>query len=293
MYNLIVATENQKILFVTDETAGITARRGLVVVGASLINWRNEELTNRTGEGVIEHLRANSGKFITTAASGPAVFENIFRSNLPEYEGGIVTVIVDKHLSRFMESAEEARITMGGESEKIHLIGGLPGYGLMRLIGEAEKMAAQGKSAEQIAVALRHAGELITAYLIVENPIYLIQSGRAALIGQFFSAIGRMPVVKVDVGGTHLDGFFRKTNNTNLNTQNSVTAICERITEKDRDRIAHVEVVHTGGVGEERANLLREKLNMGGRVEVSHAGSFISAHIGPDSVGAYVDQIQI
>jgi DegV family protein with EDD domain len=227
-------------------------------------------------------LTAAGSAFPTTAASAPAVFQQVYEEAFASGADSIVAIHVAGTLSAALKSARIAREALA--DREIHLIDSWSasgGTGTLALL--AADLRDQGKSAEEIAAEITARANDLRLYLVVETLEYLRRGGR---ISGAQAAVGTLLSVKpiITIG------------------EGKVETV-ERVRTRGKARERLFELLATGpaervfilhGMAPDVDDFTRDLLARlpGGvpddRVVTSLIGASVGAHLGPGCVGAAV-----
>jgi DegV family protein with EDD domain len=145
-------------------------------------------------------MTAADAPFPTTAASSPGEFKDAYEAAFAAGAEAIVSIHVAGTLSGTIKSAQIARDML--PDREIHIVdslGASMAEGVLARMGVA--MAAEGRSAEEIATTLQERAADITIYLTLDTLEYLKKGGRIsgaqAAIGTLLSV---KPIIEVKDG---------------------------------------------------------------------------------------------
>lgn len=221
-------------------------------------------------------LVAQTGELPKTSAASVADFERFFGG------GDVVYVGVSSQLSATFQNAQLA--VKGAAGGRIHLVDSLnlsTGIGLLALL--AADLRDQGLAADEIKRRVDEARSRVRTSFIVETMEYLYKGGRcSALQAVVGSMLKIRPIIEVRPDGTM--GVKEKARGTRQKgLQSMLDDFATHLPELDKKRIF---VTHTGC--EADAEFLRseiERLAHPDEIRITLAGSVISSHCGPDTIG--------
>ncbi len=223
-------------------------------------------------------MTAPSAPFPTTAASSPGEFKAAYEAAFAAGAGAIVSIHVASTLSGTIKSAQIARDML--PDREIHVVDSRSvsmGEGLLCRI--AVEMAAEGRSAEEIADVIHARADDIVIHLSLETLEYLRKGGR---ISTAQAAIGTLlsvkPIIKVE------DGVVETVDR--VRTRSKVR---ERLTEIAFGRpVEAVSVLHSMAADVEafRTGLLARQPDLDpSLVTTELIGASVGPHVGPGCIG--------
>lgn len=228
-----------------------------------------------------KRMTAPDAPFPKTAASSPGDFKDAYERAFAEGAGSIVSIHVAGSLSGTIKSAQIARDML--PDREIHVVdsqGASMAEGI--LCRMAVEMAADGRSAEQIAEALEARVSDLTIYVALESLEYLKKGGRIsgaqAAIGTLLSV---KPIIMVKHGVVETADRVRTRGKAR-------ERLLELITEHPIERLA---ILHTlaPDVEEFRQEVLRRSPGLDpAKVSVELVGASVGPHLGPGCVGATI-----
>jgi len=228
-----------------------------------------------------ERMTAPDAPFPKTAASSPGDFKAAYERAFAEGAGSIVSIHVAGSLSGTIKSAQIARDML--PDREIHVVdsqGASMSEGI--LCRMAVEMAAQGRSAEQIAESLEARVSDMTIYVALESLEYLKKGGR---ISGAQAAIGTLLSVKPIIMVKH--GVVETADRVRTRSK-ARERLLELITEQPIERLA---ILHTlaPDVEEFRQEVLRRSPGLDpAKVSVELVGASVGPHLGPGCVGATI-----
>lgn len=228
-----------------------------------------------------ERMTAPDAPFPKTAASSPGDFKEAYERAFAEGAGSIVSIHVAGNLSGTIKSAQIARDML--PDREIHVVdsqGASMAEGI--LCRMAVEMAAEGRSAEQIAEALEARVSDMTIYVALESLEYLKKGGR---ISGAQAAIGTLLSVKPIIMVKH--GVVETADRVRTRSK-ARERLLELITEHPIERLA---ILHTlaPDVEEFRQEVLRRSPGLDpAKVSVELVGASVGPHLGPGCVGATI-----
>ena len=236
-----------------------------------------------TNEAFYDKL-ANDSNNPTTAAVNPYEFEEIFQKYIDAGDE-IVAIIFSKYMSATYQSASIAAENV--KSDRLHLIdceNGAMGQAL--LIQTAVSMREEGKSATEIAEAIRTLLPKTMTYIVVDSLEYLKRGGRisksAALIGGLMKL---HPVLQVVADGAKPVDKVKGKKSANA-------WLINKLQEAPADTDYKLVIGHSNAP--ERAESLKEQLREAGvtnEIFITCIGPVVGTHIGPNCLGiGYIEK---
>jgi DegV family protein with EDD domain len=228
-----------------------------------------------------DRMVAPDAPFPTTAASSPGDFKEAYESAFAAGADAIVSVHVASDLSGTIKSAQIARDML--PDREIHVVdslGASMGEGILARLGV--ELAADGRSATDIAAILESRAPDIRIYVALETLEYLKKGGR---ISGTQAAIGTLLSVKPIIQVKHGEVTTAEKVRTRSKARER---LLEMIFERPVERIA---ILHTMApdVEEFRAEVLRRLPDVDPEtVTVELVGASVGPHLGPGCVGAAV-----
>lgn len=224
---------------------------------------------------------APDAPFPTTAASSPGEFKQAYEAAFADGVDAIVSIHVGNTLSGTIKSAQIARDML--PDREIHIVDSQSvsmAEGLLCRIGV--EMAADGRSAAEIAETLERRAMDITIYVALETLEYMRKGGRIsgaqAAIGTLLSVKPIIILKRGEVGTAD-----------RVRTRSKARErLLELITEGEIERLS---ILHTVApdVEEFRAEVLRRVPGLDPRaVTVELVGASVGPHLGPGCVGAAI-----
>lgn len=238
------------------------------------------ELTN---EGFYDKL-AHDSHHPTTAAVNPFEFENLFREYIDAGDE-IVAIIFSKHMSATFQSASIAADNVA--SDRLHLIDCQNGaMGQTLLLLTAITMREEGKTASEIADAIRNLLPKTMTYIVVDTLEYLKRGGRisksAALIGGLMKL---HPVLQVIADGAKPIDKVKGKKSTNA-------WLINKLKESPANTDYKLVIGHSNAP--ERAEVLKTQLREAGianEIFITCIGPVVGTHIGPNCLGiGYIEK---
>lgn len=236
-----------------------------------------------TNEAFYDKL-ANDSNNPTTVAVNPYEFEEIFQKYIDAGDE-IVAIIFSKYMSATYQSASIAAENV--KSDRLHLIdceNGAMGQAL--LIQTAVSMRDEGKSATEIAEAIRTLLPKTMTYIVVDSLEYLKRGGRisksAALIGGLMKL---HPVLQVVADGAKPVDKVKGKKSANA-------WLINKLQEAPADTDYKLVIGHSNAP--ERAESLKEQLREAGvtnEIFITCIGPVVGTHIGPNCLGiGYIEK---
>jgi DegV family protein with EDD domain len=268
----------------SDMDPGLAAAEGIQIVPL-LVNFGDQ--TFRAGvdlstEAFWERMTAPDAPFPTTAASSPGEFKEAYEAAFARGADAIVSIHVAGTLSGTIKSAQIARDML--PDRDIHVVdsqGASMAQGILAMMGVA--MAAEGRTAAEIAEVLEARTSDMRIYLTLETLEYLKKGGRIsgaqAAIGTLLSV---KPIIRVDQGVVDTVDRVRTRGKAR---ERMIELICERPIE--RLAILHtispdVEAFRDEVIARAPGGLAASD------VTISLVGASVGPHLGPGCVGAAI-----
>ena len=228
-----------------------------------------------------DRMTASDAPFPKTAASSPGEFKVAYERAFAEGAGSIVSIHVAGSLSATIKSAQIARDML--PDREIHIVDSQSAsmaQGLLCRMGV--EMAAEGRSAEQIAETLERRVPDLNIYVALETLEYLRKGGRIsgaqAAIGTILSV---KPIIMLRHGAVETADRVRT-------RSKARERLLELITDGQIERLS---ILHTiaPDVEEFRAEVLRRVPGLDpAAVTVELVGASVGPHLGPGCVGAAI-----
>lgn len=228
-----------------------------------------------------DRMTAPDAPFPKTAASSPGAFKEAYERAFTEGAGSIVAIHVAGSLSATIKSAQIARDML--PDREIHIVDSQSASmaeGLLCRMGV--EMAAEGRSAEQIAETLERRVPDLNIYVALETLEYLKKGGRIsgaqAAIGTILSV---KPIIMLRHGAVETADRVRT-------RSKARERLLELITEHPIERLS---ILHTiaPDVQEFRAEVLLRVPDLDPKdVTVELVGASVGPHLGPGCVGATI-----
>jgi DegV family protein with EDD domain len=277
-----------RVAIVTDSASDLTpqdVRAGGITVVPLEVSFGSERYragVDLTTEQFWERMLAPDAPFPSTAAASPGEFRDVFESCFAAGAGAVVCVDVAGTLSATLKSAQIARDML--LHREIHIVDSRSasmGVGLLAQLGV--ELAAEGRSAAEIAKLLDQRTADIDLYVAIDTLEYLRKGGR---ISGARAAIGGLLSMKPII--TVRDGHVTQADR--IRTKSKARERClELLTARPVERIA---VLHTMDPDVEA---FRDELSRrvpGGidpaKVSIQPIGASVGPHLGPGCVGAVV-----
>ena len=227
-----------------------------------------------------ERMVAADSPFPTTAASSPGVFKDAYEAAFEAGAEAIVSIHVAGTLSGTIKSAQVARDML--PDREIHVVDSLGASMAEGILARmAVKLAADGRSAADIAATLEARAPDMRMYVALETLEYLKKGGR---ISGAQAAIGTLLSVKPIIAVTH--GVVETADRVRTRSkarERVMDLICERPIESLA--ILHTVTPDIEAFRDEvvaRAGLRAED------VTINLVGASVGPHLGPGCVGAAV-----
>jgi DegV family protein with EDD domain len=227
-----------------------------------------------------DRMVAPDAPFPTTAASSPGVFKEAYEAAFASGAGAIVSIHVAGTLSGTIKSAQIARDML--PDREIHVVdslGASMAQGILAQMGV--ELAAEGRSAAEIAEILEARAPDMVMYVALETLEYLRKGGRIsgaqAAIGTLLSV---KPIIVVKHGVVETGDRVRT-------RSKARERVIEMVIERPVERLA---ILHTVSPDVEafRDELLSRIPNAPKRddVPIALVGPSVGPHLGPGCVGA-------
>jgi DegV family protein with EDD domain len=227
-----------------------------------------------------ERMVAPEAPFPTTAASSPGVFKEAYETAFADGADSIVSIHVAGTLSGAIKSAQIARDML--PDREIHVIdsgGASMAQGILATM--AFELAAEGRSAAEIAEVLEARAPDMVMYVVLETLEYLRKGGR---ISGAQAAIGTLLSVKPIIVVKH--GVVRTGDRVRTRAkarERLIEMICERPVE--RLAILHTISPDVAAFRDEVLSRIPNRLDPAD-VLTALVGPSVGPHLGPGCVGA-------
>ena len=198
-----------RIIIVTDSTSdippGMAEALGIKVVPLTLMFGEEAFRDNldMTPEQFYERL-PRSQRLPTTSQPSPVEYMNVYRTILDENpESTILSFHISSGLSGTYQSAKLAKSMLEEEGDRITVVDTLSAsYGFGFMVVHAARLAAEGKSAEEILESAEKLRASRKLYFLVDTLEYLQKGGR---IGKASAILGTLlnikPILSIDEEG--------------------------------------------------------------------------------------------
>ena len=266
----------------SDMDPTVAAAHGIGIVPL-LVNFGRESFKaglELTTEAFWERMVAPDAPFPTTAASSPGEFKSAYEAAFDAGAESIVSIHVAGTLSGTIKSAQIARDML--PDREIHVIdsgGASMAEGILAMIGV--ELAAQGRSAAEIAEVLEARAPDMVIYVALDTLEYLRKGGRIsgaqAAIGTLLSV---KPIIVVKHGVVETGDRVRTRAKAR---ERLIELICERPVE--RLAILHTVCPDVTAFRDEVLSRLPAKLDRED-VPIALVGPSVGPHLGPGCVGA-------
>jgi DegV family protein with EDD domain len=259
------------------ETSGITIVPLIVNFGSDSYKAGSE----LSGPAFWEKMTAPDAPFPTTAASAPGEFKEAYEAAFAAGADAIVSIHVAGNLSATIKSAQIARDML--PDREIHVVdslGASMAQGILCRMGL--ELAADGRSAEEIAGTLEARAQDMVIYVALETLEYLKKGGR---ISGAQAAIGTLLSVKPIIMVKH--GIVETADRVRTRSK-ARERLMELILEHPIERLS---ILHTQTPDVEafRDELLRRVPGLDPtNVTIELVGPSVGPHLGPGCVGAVV-----
>ena len=268
----------------SDMDPGLAAAEGIEIVPL-LVNFGDQSFragVDLSTEAFWERMTAPDAPFPTTAASSPGEFKEAYEAAFARGADAIVSVHVAGTLSGTIKSAQIARDML--PDREIHVVdslGASMAEGILAMMGV--EMAAEGRTAGEIAETLEARAADMRIYLTLETLDYLKKGGRIsgaqAAIGTLLSV---KPIIRVDQGVVDTIDRVRTRGKAR---ERMIELICERPIER-------LAILHTISPDVEAFRDEVIARAPGGLdatdVTISLVGASVGPHLGPGCVGAAI-----
>lgn len=234
-----------------------------------------------TTEEFWTRMTADDAPFPKTAASSPGDFKTAYEAAFAEGAEAIVSIHVAGTLSGTIKSAQIARDML--PDREIHVVDSMAASMAEGILCRmAVEMAAEGRSAEDIATTLQERAADLTVFLTVDTLEYLKKGGRVsgaqAAIGTLLSV---KPIIRVR------DGIVETVDK--VRTRGKAR---ERMVELAVERpIERLSVLHTMApdVDQFRLDMLSRLPDLDPEsVSIELVGASVGPHLGPGCIGVVV-----
>jgi DegV family protein with EDD domain len=267
----------------SDLDPGVAAAQGIQVVPL-LVSFGSE--TFKAGVDMStaefwERMVAPDAPFPKTAASSPGEFKDAYEAAFDSGAEAIVSVHVAGALSGTIKSAQIARDML--PDREIHVVDSL-GASMAEgiLAGMAVELAAEGRSAAEIAEILEARAPDMRMYVAVETLEYLKKGGRIsgaqAAIGTLLSV---KPIIRVQ------DGVVDTVDKVRTRSKAREKMI-ELITERPIERLAILHTISPDVEAFRDEVLTRAPELSASDVTIDIVGASVGPHLGPGCVGAAI-----
>lgn len=274
-----------EVAIVTDSTCDLPQdlieRHGIHIVPlkVTISGQVYQDRVDCDGAKVFEMVE-RTGVLPTTSAAAPADFAAVFERLLAEGKS-IVYIGISSELSATVQNAEIARRDFPEAPIEIVDSRSLStGVGLLVL--KAVDYAAAGWSHSEIARELRDMTGRLKVEFVIDTLDYLHKGGRLTGLQRLIGAMLKIhPLVRVNDGKLELAEKLRGAQ------RKVILRMVDHIV-ADAERLAEDRVFITHAAAEESAEILKEQLLARLKVKeiiISEAGSVISSHCGPNTVG--------
>ena len=268
----------------SDLDPAVAAAHGIGIVPL-LVNFGRESFkagVDLTTAAFWERMVAPDAPFPTTAASSPGEFKDAYEAAFADGADSIVSIHVAGTLSGTIKSAHIARDML--PDREIHVIdsgSASMAEGMLAVMGV--ELAAEGRTAAEIAEVLEARARDIIVYVVLETLDYLRKGGRIsgaqAAIGTLLSV---KPIIVVQHGVVETGDRVR----TRVKARERlIEMICGRPVE--RLVILHTISPDVAAFRDEVLSRLPARLDPGD-VPIALVGPSVGPHLGPGCVGAVV-----
>jgi DegV family protein with EDD domain len=268
----------------SDMDPGQAAAEGIEIIPL-LVTFGDQSFkagVDLTTEAFWERMTAPDAPFPTTAASSPGEFKEAYEAAFARGADAIVSIHVAGLLSGTIKSAQIARDML--PDREIHVVdslGASMAEGILAMM--AVQMAAEGRSAAEIAEILEERTRDGRIYLTLETLAYLKKGGRIsgaqAAIGTLLSV---KPIIRVDQGVVETVDRVRTRGKAR---ERMIELICERPIER-------LAILHTISPDVEAFRDEVVARAPGGidpkDVTINLVGASVGPHLGPGCVGAAI-----
>ena len=265
----------------SDLDPDVAAAQGIGIVPL-LVNFGSQSFKagiELTSAAFWDRMTVPDAPFPTTAASSPGEFKEAYEAAFAAGAGAIVSIHVAGTLSGTIKSAQIARDML--PDREIHVIdsgGASMAEGLLAIIGV--ELAADGRSAGEIAEVLEARAADMVMYVALETLEYLRKGGRIsgaqAAIGTLLSV---KPIIRVQHGVIEQGDRVRTRAKAR---ERLIEMICERPVER-------LAILYTVGADADTFRdevLARVPTIDRGDVLTALVGPSVGPHLGPGCVGA-------
>ena len=256
--------------------AGITVVPLVVSFGAETFR-PNVDLTT---DEFWARMTAPDAPFPTTAAASPGDFQQAYEAAFAAGADAVVCVTVSGDLSGTLKSA-----TLGAQAlpdREVHVVDSRSvsaGHGMLAQMGA--ELAAEGRSAAEIAAALEETKHRIDLYVAVDTLEYLKRGGR---ISGARAAMGTMLSIKPII--TVRDGIVEPSERVRSRAEARERCL-ELLTARPLERATVLHTTHAD-IEEFRDRFLARCGLPPERVQTLTVGPSVGPHLGPGCVGGVV-----
>jgi DegV family protein with EDD domain len=274
-----------RVAIVTDSASDLTAteaaERGIRIIPL-YVRFGDEEFRAGVDLSLDEfwaRMLAPDAPFPTTAAASPGDFKALFEELFASGVDAIVCVTVGSKVSATFKSAEIAVQSLPGR--EIHVVDSASasmGVGILALLGA--DLAAEGRSAAEIAEVLRSRARDLQIYVALDTLEYLRKGGR---ISPARAAIGTFLSVKPII--TFVDGEVATADRVRTRAK-ARQRVIELLTAKPVERISilHTMTPEIDSFRDEVVSRLPGGVDPS-RVTTTLAGASVGPHVGPGCFG--------
>jgi DegV family protein with EDD domain len=282
-----------KIALVTDSTAYIPAELlktyGITVMPQILV-W--EEKTYRDGVDIQPnefYARLKTAKAMPTTSQVPVADMQSAFQGLVDKGFEVIGVFISAKLSGTLQSAMQARETLGSAGDKIHLVDSnatamAMGFPILATARAAEQGASVNECLSLTEEALKHAG----VYFVVDTLEFLHRGGRIGGAARFIgSALNLKPILQLKDGRIEAHDRARTKSKA---LERVLELVGEQVKGKSKIRVS----AFHANAEEEAVQLLQRAASEFGAIEsiLTTVSPVVGVHAGPGTVAlAYMTDI--
>lgn len=246
----------------------------------ALLTWSEAE-----AHGLYEKMRA--GKRITTAQASVEEFQTIFRRYLDENCDIVYIGCSTKQSGSVNTGRVTARKLLAGHPDRqifcIDSLNATIGEGMLAV--EAAKMAADGKTAEEIAGRVTAIRNNVLQFATVHSLDALKRAGRVSASSAFFgNLMGVKPILVADARGAQ--AAYKKVKGRQAAIRECVSLLKKRIREPEKQTVYLWHSDCDPAELEETADLIRREIPCK-EVLIGYIGPIIGASVGPGVIGVW------
>lgn len=220
------------------------------------------------------------GKLPKTAAASPGDFIKIFEPFIEQGDDIIYIALSSGLSSTYQNALMAAKNFPDGRIEVVDSLNLSTGIGL--LVMKAVDYVKEGLSLQEVAARVRECVPKVETEFVIDTLEYLYKGGRCSAMQNIVSSMLRIrPLIKV------VDGKMIVGDKTRGKRERALENMLERsLAHQDHMDLTRVFVTHTAGLSD--AEFLKAELEKridAREIIITEAGSVISSHCGPNTVG--------